>query len=90
MTITSVAGAASRRCRKALTAKVVRRSLASLLTLVALTAASAALHAQMDVLTNRYDGGRSGANLKETALTPAKVDVNHFGKLYSYPVDGAV
>ena len=90
MTITSVAGAASRRCRTALTARVVRRSLASLLTLVALTAAPAALHAQMDVLTNRYDGGRSGANLNETALTPAKVDVNHFGKLYSYPVDGAV
>jgi hypothetical protein len=45
---------------------------------------------QTDVAMNRYDGARSGANLTETVLTPATVDLNHFGKLYSYPVDGAV
>jgi regulation of enolase protein 1 (concanavalin A-like superfamily) len=39
---------------------------------------------------NRYDGARSGANVSETQLLPANVDVSHFGKLYSYPVDGAV
>ena len=46
--------------------------------------------AQIDVLTNRYDGARTGANLKETKLTPANVNASSFGKLYTYPVDGAV
>jgi hypothetical protein len=49
-----------------------------------------ALEAQVDVVTNRYDGARTGANLRETTLTAANVNVNQFGKLYSYPVDGAV
>src|SRR3954471_965612 len=49
-----------------------------------------ALFAQIDVPTNRYDGGRSGVNLSETTLTAANVNVKQFGKLYSYPVDGAV
>lgn len=31
-----------------------------------------------------------GANLNETILTPAGVDVARFGKLHSYPVDGPV
>jgi hypothetical protein len=55
-----------------------------------LAAAPTALHAQNDVLMNRYDDARSGANLKETKLTPANVNPDKFGKLYSYPVDGAV
>ena len=48
------------------------------------------LEAQVNVVTNRYDGSRTGANLNETTLTAANVNVNQFGKLYSYPVDGAV
>src|SRR5262245_51440173 len=48
------------------------------------------LHAQLNILTNRYDRQRSGANLLETTLTTANVAVSTFGKLYSYPVDGAV
>ena len=47
-------------------------------------------HAQVNVLTNRYDGARTGANLSETTLTAANVNANQFGKLYSYPVDGGV
>ena len=46
--------------------------------------------AQVDVVTNRYDDARLGANLKETILSAANVNVNQFGRLYSYPVDGAV
>ena len=46
--------------------------------------------AQVDVLTNRYDGARTGANLRETQLTTTNVNVQRFGKLFSYPVDGAV
>jgi hypothetical protein len=44
----------------------------------------------IDVVTNRYDAQLTGANLAETTLTPANVNMNQFGKLYSYPVNGAV
>jgi hypothetical protein len=46
--------------------------------------------AQVSVTTNRYDGARTGANLNETQLTVSNVNVNRFGKLYSYAVDGSV
>ncbi len=42
------------------------------------------------VLTWRYDITHAGANQKETALTPADVNVNSFGKLFSLPVDSTV
>ena len=48
------------------------------------------LHAQITISTNRYDGARTGANLSETRLTAANVNVANFGKLYSYAVDGSV
>jgi hypothetical protein len=48
------------------------------------------VRAQVDILTNRYDPQRTGANLAETILTAENVNVSRFGKLYSYPVDGAV
>jgi hypothetical protein len=46
--------------------------------------------AQVDVLTYRNNLARSGANLEETTLTPANVDVSRFGKLFSQAVDGQV
>jgi hypothetical protein len=46
--------------------------------------------AQIDILTSRYDPRRTGANLSERTLTAANVNVDEFGMLYSYPVDGAV
>jgi uncharacterized repeat protein (TIGR01451 family) len=42
----------------------------------------------LSILTNRYDNLRTGANLGETTLKVANVNVNQFAKLYSYPVDG--
>ena len=42
------------------------------------------------VLTTQYDNARSGATLTETALTPATVNVNRFGKVFRYRVDGDV
>ena len=46
--------------------------------------------AQVSVLTYQYDVSRAGANRSEAALTPSNVNVNQFGKLFSYPVDGYV
>ncbi|HXE52263.1 MAG TPA: LEPR-XLL domain-containing protein, partial [Tepidisphaeraceae bacterium] len=43
-----------------------------------------------NVLGYHNDQFSTGANLQETALTPANVNINGFGKLYSTPVDGQV
>jgi len=48
------------------------------------------LAAQVDVLTERYDNARSGANLRETSLKPANVNGAQFGKLASRIVDGNI
>jgi hypothetical protein len=69
-------------------ASLARITVAWWIALVLLTPAT--LAAQVNILTNRYDAQRTGANLKETSLTAANVNVTRFGKLYSYPVDGAV
>ncbi|HZC42805.1 MAG TPA: pyrrolo-quinoline quinone, partial [Acidobacteriaceae bacterium] len=42
------------------------------------------------VPTWRYDLTHSGENTHETALTPANVNVNSFGKLFAQKVDGNV
>ncbi|MET0229839.1 MAG: PQQ-binding-like beta-propeller repeat protein, partial [Rhodanobacteraceae bacterium] len=55
----------------------------------ALAAVSLA-HAQIDVATERYDDLRTGANLAETTLNTSNVNVDSFGKLWSYTVSGSV
>ncbi|HEY5041370.1 MAG TPA: chitobiase/beta-hexosaminidase C-terminal domain-containing protein [Verrucomicrobiae bacterium] len=45
---------------------------------------------QLPVLTYHYDNTRAGANTNETILTPANVNTNNFGKLFTYNVDGYV
>ena len=42
---------------------------------------------QVPFLTNHGDAPRSGANTKETLLTPSNVNKNSFGHLFSAPVD---
>ncbi len=53
------------------------------------TVAPAAL-AQTDVLTWHNDNARTGQNLSESILTPAKVNSAGFGKLFEVKVDGKV
>jgi len=48
------------------------------------------LNAQINITTERYDNGRTGANLNEITLTTSNVNVSQFGKLYSYSVSGSV
>jgi hypothetical protein len=46
--------------------------------------------AQVSVLTHHNDNSRTGQNLSETYLTPAVVNKEHFGKLFTQAVDGMV
>ncbi len=48
---------------------------------------SPATLAQVDVLTQHNDNGRTGANLSETELTPADVNQAQFGMLFKRVVD---
>jgi hypothetical protein len=43
-----------------------------------------------NVWTHHNDNGRTGANLQETQLSTSTVNVNQFGKLYTYIVDADV
>jgi hypothetical protein len=43
-----------------------------------------------EVLTYGYDNFRTGANTAEILLTPQNVNIVNFGKVFEYPVDGAV
>src|ERR1700690_1271988 len=45
---------------------------------------------QVPVSTSRVDNARDGANTQETLLTPANVNKNGFGHLFSAPVDYVV
>jgi len=47
-------------------------------------------HAGAQVLTSQYNNARTGATLVETTLTPANVNAQQFGKLFSWSVDGDV
>ncbi len=46
--------------------------------------------AQTSVLTQHNDAARTGANLSETVLTPAKVNATHFGMIFKRVLDDQV
>jgi mono/diheme cytochrome c family protein len=62
-------------------------NLSAVATLTVLTAPN---NLEPNVLTSRYDNARDGANTNEYLLSPANVNVNTFGRLFSYAVDGYV
>jgi hypothetical protein len=67
-------------------ARVSRRILAAL-SGVLLAAALGSAWAQVSVLTQHNDNGRTGANTQESSLAPANVNPGQFGKLFTYPLD---
>lgn len=48
------------------------------------------LSAQPPVTMSQYDSARTGANTRETVLTPDNVNPASFGKLFAFSVDGAI
>jgi hypothetical protein len=51
---------------------------------------SVSLASAQKVTTSQYDNSRQGANRIETILTPGNVNPQHFGRLFTLPVDGSV
>jgi len=68
----------------------MRPSARLLVCLLCVLAPWRAVMAQLDIPTERYDDARLGANLLETQLDTTSVNVNGFGKVWSYTVTGSV
>ncbi len=71
--------------RQRLQKNIILRGLSFFASTAALT-----LGQPVDVLTNRYDVSRTGANIQETVLTQQTVSAAKFGKLFEREVDGDI
>jgi hypothetical protein len=58
--------------------------------LIALSTVTLPALGQVNILTQHNDNNRSGANLNETILNTSNVNMNSFGKLYTFSVSGDV
>ena len=70
--------------------RVTRFAAHACLCLFLLVCSSVFAMAQVNIYTKSYDTSRTGANLQETILTPANVNPNSFGKLFTVPTDGQI
>ena len=52
--------------------------------------AGVTINAPRPAITSQYGSTRTGSNQAEYVLTPRNVNVNHFGKLGAFPVDGSI
>jgi hypothetical protein len=73
-----------------LSRNVLKHVLVLVLPCLSLFLMSASAHAQVDVLTQHNDNFRTGANLRETILTPANVNQAQFGMLFKRVVDDQI
>jgi hypothetical protein len=62
----------------------------AVLTALVASFAVAASQAQVSVVTQHNDNGRTGQNISETILNPGNVNTSGFGKLFSQTLDGTV
>src|SRR5215472_3140972 len=62
----------------------------SVLFLAVIALALSPAFAQVNILTNKMDNGRTGQNTNETLLTLNNVNSNQFGKLWASNVDGYI
>src|SRR5689334_3969723 len=67
-----------------------RQSFTLLAGLLLLLFAAAGTLGAVDVTVGRYQAAGTGANLAETILNTGNVNPVHFGKLFSYEVEGAI
>jgi Immunoglobulin I-set domain len=58
--------------------------------IASLTVNASSSSSAIDVVTYHYDNLRTGQNVSEMTLTPSNVNVNSFGKLGEFAVDGLV
>jgi len=82
-------GAASRSIHQSMFSASPARNLCLTLLVVCIVLLSPSF-AQQPFPTSRFDSARDGANTYETLLTPANVNKNSFGHLFSFPVDPGV
>jgi len=66
------------------------RQVVTIVFLFTLLLAADVVVAQVNVYTRSNDGNRSGDNLNETTLTPANVNPQGFGKLFTVNTDGEI
>jgi hypothetical protein len=65
----------------------LRRRILTALSGVLLSSVPGGAWAQVAVLTQHNDNGRTGANTKESALAPYNVNLSQFGKLFTYTLN---